>query len=159
MRGAPLVRPHLLRKEKYMLREGEDITNENNTEQPADTELSNNDNISANEDANACTPVYTEAGEYTCAEYLVTLPDTQTVEIEKTEEQLEYDETVLTTLQEMKTNQETLLQSNDETIALELYHSMDDKLNDIYNYVSIIVGLYFVGWIISTFNTWRRSNK
>ena len=142
-----------------MLREGEEFTNENNEEHSSDSELSDNDNISNDENVNACTPVYTEAGEYTCAEYLITLPETQTVEIEKTEEQQEYDENLLTTLQEMKTNQETLLLSNDESIALELYQSMDDKLNDIYNFVSLFVGLYFIGWIISTFNTWRRSNK
>ena len=142
-----------------MIREGEEYTNENNEKHSSDSELSNNDNLSNNEDVSACTPVYTEAGEYTCAEYLITLPETQTVEIEKTEEQIEYDENLLTTLQEMKTNQETLLLSNDESIALELYQSMDDKLNDIYNFVSLFVGLYFIGWIISTFNTWRRSNK
>lgn len=142
-----------------MLCEGEEFTNENNEEQSTNTELYNDNSVSIDENVNACTPVYTQAGEYTCAEYLVESPETQTVEIEKTEKQQEYDENVLNTLQEMKTNQETIIQSNDSNVALELYQSMDEKLNDIYNYISLFVGLYFIGWIISTFNTWRRSNK
>lgn len=165
MSAAPLVPRHhvaaALDITMYVFYEGEPENNESGEEYSTNYQSDNVDNIQASEEHTSCTPVYSESGEYTCAEYLIPNQneETQTVEIEKTEEQLEYDETLLTTLQSIEENQETIIQSQDNTVALEIYENIETKLNDIYDYVSVAVGLYFIAWILSIFNTWRRSNK
>lgn len=166
MRAEPLAPPHQLADalsfSLYLVKEGEDETNDENIQEYAsDNQSDNVDYIQASEEPSACTPVYTETGEYTCAEYLISdrEEDTQTVEIEKTEEQIEYDETLLQTLQTIEENQELIIQSQDETLAIEIYENIETKLDEIYDYISVAVGLYFIAWIISIFNSWRRSNK
>lgn len=142
----------------FLVREGDE--DENIQVDSTDNQSDSIDNLQNTEIDNACTPVYTETGEYTCAEYLVIENDlTQTVEIEKTEEQIEYDENILSTLETIKENQETVIKSTDTTELIEIYEEINEQLQSLNSYLNIMLGLYFIAWIISTFNTWRRSNK
>lgn len=152
--------------------------NENENGEVNETaESSESDFVDHTEDTSyidGCTLVYTEDLQYVCAEDLLiaqypALEDLTTeemteenvmqIEVTKTEEDLEYQEQLLTSLNEISEQQEKLLQSSDASAALEVYEQINDKLGNIYEYVSIGIVLYIIAWVISVVNSYRRNIK
>ena len=131
-----------------------------NNENTENTELYYSDNIQNSTDNNYCTEVYDPVTyELTCAEYLIPQEEKTEEEIQKEEEEIEYKEELIETIKNIKNNQEELMKADETVTAIELYESMNEKLDSIYDYLSIFIGLYFIGWIFAQMNTWRRNNK
>lgn len=155
--------------EEYNVNENEEVN-----ETAEDSEFDSVDSSEGYPYIDSCTLVYTENFEYVCAEDLLiaqypaledltaeemTEENIVQVELAKTEKDLEYQEQLLTSLNEISEQQEKLLQSSDASAALEVYEQINDRLDDIYEYVSIGIVLYIIAWVISVVNSYRRNIK
>ncbi len=111
-----------------------------------------------------CTYVYTEDFQYVCAEDLVSVTDgtkenPYSVEIVEDELKLVHDAQILDTIQSINENTTTLVNSTDTVELMAIYEDIQSTLNNVYDYLNLFVGLYFVGWIFAQLNSWRRNNK
>lgn len=141
----------------FLLQEGED--------QNEDTEFSEQRNqvdTEYHEDSTECTLVYDENFQVVCAEDLIATTendDPVKVTIEESEEKEMYNYTVLDTIQQIKDIEEKQLMSTDTVELMEIYTDIQNTLDSIFDYLNLFIGLFFIGWIFSQLNAWRRNNK